>query len=434
MKKLLLLFLLFPLMVNGQIIHVLEEARDPACHYPDFKAAGKGTPLTYTWGCDADFYYKLITRDSTVARAVITMAYSTHKKELVIPDRVELQKGVFFRERDDWGYPNVYQWVVDSIDVMGYGLSGGDAEGEIYDDVVSLKLPETIKGIRLLYGTKSLESFHLPSSVKTISEEGVFLRGCPSLTSLSVGEENTVYDSRDNCNALIKTATNTLIKGCSTTQIPSTVEVIGEDAFVGCSMSSIEIPLGVKVIENNAFRECKNLSQVEIPASVSKIGGGAFWNCENLSKVTFSEGIAIDSIFNFIFDGCPNMKECVLPQGTGYVDINTFAECSMEITCLDTTPPKMTEYDFYSTEDLRRINGKNVLFVPSGCKEVYQNAEGWRTFGVILEIGEEVPSDISTPKTAKGKTSSYSLSGYRLSAPLMQKGLYIKDGKKLMTK
>ena len=44
-----------------------------------------------------------------------------------------------------------------------------------------------------------------------------------------------MYDSRDNCNAIIEKETNTLIQGCKNTKIPSGVTEIGRYAFDGCS-------------------------------------------------------------------------------------------------------------------------------------------------------------------------------------------------------
>ena len=53
------------------------------------------------------------------------------------------------------------------------------------------------------------------------------------IDSIVVDEENPYYDSRMNCNAIIETATNTIIAGCNTTTIPEGVERIARDAFVG---------------------------------------------------------------------------------------------------------------------------------------------------------------------------------------------------------
>ena len=98
-------------------------------------------------------------------------------------------------------------------------------------------------------------SVTIPSAVKVIEAKAFF--NCGKLTSFSVDKENKVYDSRGNCNAIIETATNTLIYGCKNTVIPNTVTKIGEDAFAYCvALKSIEIPNSVTDIKSGAFWDC----------------------------------------------------------------------------------------------------------------------------------------------------------------------------------
>jgi len=87
------------------------------------------------------------------------------------------------------------------------------------------------------------------------------------LTSIVVDGENTVYDSRDNCNAIIETATNTLIAGCKNTIIPSNITGIDGNAFHGCSgLTSITIPNSVTSIEGYAFYYCVGLESITCKA------------------------------------------------------------------------------------------------------------------------------------------------------------------------
>ena len=82
------------------------------------------------------------------------------------------------------------------------------------------------------YGCSGLTSITIPESVTRIGD--LAFEGCSSLTSMRVEQGNPVYDSRDNCNAIIKTSNNKLLSGCKTTVIPNSVTSIGKDAFSDC--------------------------------------------------------------------------------------------------------------------------------------------------------------------------------------------------------
>ncbi len=115
----------------------------------------------------------------------------------------------------------------------------------------------------------------IPASVNEI-QIGVF-SGCNELKSIVVDENNQVYDSRDNCNAIIESTTNTLISGCKNTIIPRGVTTIGEYAFNECySLASIIIPSDVINIEQFAFISCDSLSSAtfEDSDSVWSVGSG----------------------------------------------------------------------------------------------------------------------------------------------------------------
>ncbi len=79
---------------------------------------------------------------------------------------------------------------------------------------------------------------------------------CSGLTSIVVSPENPYYSSEGNCNAIIETETNTLIRGCKNTKIPSSVTSIKRSAFSDCSgLTSIKIPSSVTSIGMWAFDE-----------------------------------------------------------------------------------------------------------------------------------------------------------------------------------
>ena len=107
-----------------------------------------------------------------------------------------------------------------------------------------------------------------------------------NLTSIVVDPNNPFYDSRENCNAIIETASNTLICGCNNTTIPNSVVKIYHGAFVYSNMAEITIPGSVTYIGTQAFTY-SNIAEITIPESVTYIGGAAFLACNNLKNVTF---------------------------------------------------------------------------------------------------------------------------------------------------
>ena len=119
-----------------------------------------------------------------------------------------------------------------------------------------------------------LKSINIPKTVVEIGEDAFC--ACPSLATIKVDGLNSIYDSRDKCNAIIHTKSNKLITGCKATEIPSSVKTIGKYAFAdNISIFKLVIPEGVEKIERTAFMGCSNLQEITIPRSVTEIGTNA---------------------------------------------------------------------------------------------------------------------------------------------------------------
>ena len=153
-----------------------------------------------------------------------------------------------------------------SIEIPSSVTSIGNFAFSGCSGLTGIEIPSSVTSIRdyAFSSCSGLTGIEIPSSVTKIGEAA--FSGCSGLTSINVEAGNEVYDSRDNCNAIIKKATNTLIQGCKNTKIPSSVTSIG----------------------NYAFYDCSGLTGIEIPSSVTSIGDLAFWFCSGLKDVYYT--------------------------------------------------------------------------------------------------------------------------------------------------
>ncbi len=133
-----------------------------------------------------------------------------------------------------------------------------------------------------------LKSIIIPASVTSIGK-GAFEQ-CSGLCSIIVSAENPVYDSRNDCNAIIHTSTNTLLFGCKNTIIPEGITSIANNAFCQSKLTEITIPNSVESIERCAFFRCPELTRVTISNSVNHIGQGAFGGCNKLNEIVIPRG------------------------------------------------------------------------------------------------------------------------------------------------
>ena len=178
----------------------------------------------------------------------------------------------------------------------------------------SVSIPDSVITIEesAFSSCEDLNSLHIGNSVTNIGDYAFY--GCGGLTSIKVKSENSKYDSRNNCNAIIETSTNKLIIGCNNTVIPNTVTSIGYGAFHGCTgLTSMNIPEGVTSISQEAFSGCDNMTSVTIPSTVTSIGAYAFRN-SGLTSVSIPSSVTF--IGNQAFNNCYSLTNVTLNSNT----------------------------------------------------------------------------------------------------------------------
>jgi len=205
-------------------------------------------------------------------------------------------------------------------------------------------------------GCANLKTISIPSSVRSLGN-GLFLY-CISLDSIIIDKQNPTFDSRDGCNAVVRTGDNTLLYGCKSTNIPSSVETIDTYAYNGCMIKEVDIPTGVKRINRAAFFDCPLLERIHLSSSVEEIEHEAVIKCPNIVSITVdvdnenydSRGncnaiidkwqeelilgcsftdipTGVSTIGEYAFRDCMNLYSIIIPEGVDYIEDGAFMDC-----------------------------------------------------------------------------------------------------------
>ncbi len=287
--------------------------------------------------------------------------------------------------------------VVIPDEVDGFKITSIARRAFSWSEVESVSLPNTLVYFEneAFYAAAQLKELSIPESVVelgnnvithsqikelfipknlTIMREGAIV-SCKELTSIVVEEGNPVFDSRDNSNAIIKTATNTLILGTNT--IPQGVEVLGRQCFFGLSIESITIPNSVRIIGEGAFEQCENLKKIEFPESIEEIQFAAFNMCYGLKSLYIPKSVKYLDPLSFSY--CSNVTSVVVDPANSVYDsrgncnaiIETASNTLIEGFNCTTIPDDVTGIAanaFYYCHSLKSVTiGKGVNFIGIGA-------------------------------------------------------------------
>ena len=239
----------------------------------------------------------------------------------------------------------------------------------------SLVISEYVEEIGdFAFERSKLKTIYIGRNVKKI---GIgILSECKYLKNIVVDKANPYYDSRNNCNAIIETSTNTLISGCKTTIIPEGVKAIAEYSFynIGEMSSELTIPHSVRVIKKDAFLLGYKTHTVNIGDGVTEIGNEAFCG-PNLHHIKF--GDKVEKIGKGAFLRC-SLKTVFI--NSSVIEIGKYAFPGINLTkiCVD---KKNKVYDsrnncnaIIETATNKLILGCKKTIVPEGITIIGENA------------------------------------------------------------
>ncbi len=217
----------------------------------------------------------------------------------------------------------------------------------------------------------ALESIRIWWGIKKIGNQ-IFM-GCKNLKEIKVDENNEYYDSRDNCNAIVETKTNTLIMGCNASTIPSTVTTIGRFAFQDCENLTIEhLPTNVINVGANSFDGTPLCPYASTPQE------GAFYidhilyryytsNSGTATTLTVKEGTL--GIAEYACAGY-KFSSLTLPSSLKCISVGAFTETQLSQLSLPASVERIEEYAFSNNALTNVTIPENVKYVGEGAFEV----------------------------------------------------------------
>ena len=297
--------------------------------------------------------------------------------KLYLGDNVDVVSCEFSSKLTEVHVDNLERWLNISFSTSACNPLFNGAKLYVNEEYIdSVTIPDHLTELKpyVFSGCTQLKSLVIGSGVATISPTA--LQGT-NIEVLSVSKSNKKYDSRDNCNSIIETDSNTLIYGGVSGNIPNSVTSISSTAFTGRNVVSVTIPSGVTSIEYDtflglqylekvlfstdslltsvgssafrncsslktvslpenstfnigdyAFSSCSSLASINIPDGVTEIGTSAFSYCTELTTVNFSESSQLNNLEDNAFQGCSNLTSIIIPNDVTHIGYGAFWGCS----------------------------------------------------------------------------------------------------------
>lgn len=249
------------------------------------------------------------------------------------------------KEKEEFTIPNIINikgkdYIVKTIGSYSFSFTKNILKVTLNDNIEDIKMSafescENLKELLLsknliniersaFYKCQNLINLSIPSKVTSIDVTA--FGECINIENFSVDKDNRVYDSRNDCNAIIETKTNTLFKGCKNTILPNDIVKIGDYAFSYCiNLLEITFPSNIKEIGRCAFMD-SGIINLTIPGTIETIDENAFYHCLNLGSVKVESGVK--KIKTYAFGCCFSLYSAIISNGVEVIEKNIFDQCS----------------------------------------------------------------------------------------------------------
>lgn len=290
-------------------------------------------------------------------------------------------------------------------------------------DITELILPSTLTriGNQSIIGCHQLTVLKIPASVNTLEKYSI--GGNNNLTAFVVDQDNSVFCSRDGLllskDKKVLHAYPSGLTGEYT--IPSDIVEVANSAFYGCSLSKLTIPSTVKSVSTYLAYNSQNLTSVVWEPAEVPIPTGAFQYCNNLSNFSFPEGIksigdqafmqagftelvlpeSLQSVGAYAFMSCWKMRRLSFSTELGKIGFRAFSGCYLNEITINFTTDNLFYNNISDETFSTSVFSSATLNVPTGTKNFFNTAEGWKNFENVSEYGPEVTPDIPIRKVTR---------------------------------
>lgn len=271
--------------------------------------------------------------DITLDDVAYTFDLNTENKTACLTDIADPSKEITVTVPETFVYNNVTYTVTE----LSWSMFPSKRS-----NITGLILPDTLTEADVRFiKFPNLKELTIPGSVKNFSGS---LQGISKLEKLTFGE------------GVEELSANSMVYGCNSLveiELPSTLKKISQPGVFSSAtaLTKITLPEGIEITEGGLFSDCTSLASIELPASVTVIPGSTFSGCSNLQSVT-TKG-TITAIGSSAFNECSSLTDIPDLGQVTKVDSFAFNECGELTGPIDlSNVTEMGAYAFYNCQKL----------------------------------------------------------------------------------